>query len=138
MTNTGFTDNNVAVKLEDAKEVRKSAQKMGMVIVVDENDIMGEPDPASPVKCKSPTAPADVPKDKSHSVASLPLWAQEDWHSLLAPTLLDIAGCYNGEDGGWDIEKDKDTFCLLLQDRVSYQIIPTSQIFCLVSLCFFI
>ncbi len=37
------------------------------------------------------------------------------WEERFVPTLEHFAGAYDEEDGGWDIEKDKDEFRKLLQ-----------------------
>lgn len=140
----GFTDKDVAVKLEDAKALRgsSSSKSKSMVIVIednDNNDNMDEGLPtASPPKRRSPVAPAD--ERKSRSVGALPFWAQAKWDPIFVPTLLDLAGRYDAEDGGWEIEKNRDAFCLLLQDvadivypNVSYAVHPTSKMYDLVS-----
>lgn len=152
VSDVGFTDQDVAVQLADAKALRNNSAtrtSQSMVIVVDDDefyeptdvDIPGEPvneSKLSPSKRRSPVAPTD--ERKSRSVGSLPFWAQAKWDLVFVPTLLDLAGRYDAEDGGWEIEKNKDMFVLLLQDvadivypNVSYAVHPTSNMYHLVS-----
>lgn len=148
VTDVGFTDQDVAVQLADAKALRNNPAtrtSQSMVIVVDDDDyyeptdvdLPGEPVNESklpPSKRRSPVAPTD--ERKSRSVGSLPFWAQAKWDLVFVPTLLDLAGRYDAEDGGWEIEKNKDMFVLLLQDvadivypNVSYAVHPTSNMY---------
>ncbi|KAF7791553.1 hypothetical protein EIP86_002569 [Pleurotus ostreatoroseus] len=57
-----------------------------------------------------------ITEEKSRSVQSLPSWAQEGWHKVFVPTLLDMAGCHEGDDAGWEIERDKEAFLALTRN----------------------
>lgn len=144
VSNAGFTDSDVAVQLKDAKTLRKAEKSKEMVVVIEDEDEDDPEDDSNTPKRKSPRPSSSIPLKKSRATATLPPFAVDDWSTIFIPTLLDMAGCYEGEDGGWEIEKDREAFCLFLQDavdlvwdRVRYRVIPSESIFILVSLHLF-
>lgn len=122
VSDLGFTDDDVTVNLTDATAMVKSAmathRPAQMATVVELTDSEDAVVQAPTKRRKSPKASTDVPNDKSLAFNKLPPWIQPRWDSGIIPTLLDMAGCHDGEDGGWEVEKDQSRFLAMIHDVI--------------------
>ena len=130
------------MQLDEARQLSAGGTRTQMVAVVEGNGSAKSPaESATEVRRQKKTRQASkqASDEKPRSLESLPDWARLKW-PVYVGTLIELAGQYQEPDGGWEIEKNKDTFIGLLQtaltavySNIIYAITSTSAIYYIVS-----
>lgn len=112
----GLSDKDVTVNLPNARVLTQNQVQRQMVAVVEDQPSASR---TSPPTRRSAARAANTPSPTSCAFDSLPTFAKAAWHTSFVPTLLDLAGSWCGKDGGWEIEKDKEAFRIMILDTAA-------------------